>query len=344
MESVLGGGVLLAVAAALWLIYLVPNWLRRREFIATERNAVRLQQTIRVLAETAETPQAIRIENAAKARAIAATLKDRPVAVGTTPTLPLPEELDPRAIALRRLRRTRLVTTIFVLAAAAVLLMQVWTMIAGGMAAGSPIIILAASACLFGGLGLQARLTRIARARAATPAAQTQPRRSIVVPDIALDVADSRATTREWTPTKLPVPMSQLRRQQSVGLVLDDAQTASPSRGAAPAGTTPAEVAQTGTHAGTQNPAAVARAAALAAAEIAAAQQAAEAALRRRQDEVPAATPGAGVPAGAGVSAAAGVPEQTQRRSQSRWASMGVVEGEHAVLDLDAAIRRRRAS
>src|SRR6188474_857237 len=51
-----GGGVLLALAAGLWLVYLIPSWLRRREYLATERNAVRLQQTLRVLAETAEVP------------------------------------------------------------------------------------------------------------------------------------------------------------------------------------------------------------------------------------------------------------------------------------------------
>jgi len=323
MDSVLGGGVLLAIAAALWLIYLVPNWLRRSEFLATERNALRLQQTIRVLAETAETPQAIRIENAARAKAVAASLKDRPVAVGTASTLPLPTELDPRAVAMRRLRRTRLVTTVFILAAAAVLLMQIWTMIAGGIAAGSPIIILASSGFFFVGLGLQARLTRIARAKAATPVASVQPRRSMVMPEIALEVADERAASREWTPTKLPAPMSQLRRQQAgAGLV--------------------------------QNPAAVARAAAIAEAEIAAAQAAAERALRQRQDQVPVAGVPAAAGSGAASAAAAGTADTTQAATaqasapqparQSRWASMGVVEGEHEVLDLDAALRRRRAS
>ncbi len=47
---------MLALAAGLWLVYLVPNWLRRKEFVATERNAVRPQRTIRVMAETAEAP------------------------------------------------------------------------------------------------------------------------------------------------------------------------------------------------------------------------------------------------------------------------------------------------
>lgn len=64
--DLLGGGVVVAVAAALWLIYLVPTWLHRREYLATERNAVRLQQTLRILAETAETPREVHLEATAR--------------------------------------------------------------------------------------------------------------------------------------------------------------------------------------------------------------------------------------------------------------------------------------
>lgn len=64
--DVMGGGVVVAIAAALWLAYLVPVWLRRREYVATERNAVRLQQTLRILAETSELPDEVRMEATAK--------------------------------------------------------------------------------------------------------------------------------------------------------------------------------------------------------------------------------------------------------------------------------------
>lgn len=64
--DVTGGGVLVAAAAALWIAYLLPTWLRRRQYLATERNAVRLQQTLRVLAETAETPEPVRMEATAR--------------------------------------------------------------------------------------------------------------------------------------------------------------------------------------------------------------------------------------------------------------------------------------
>ncbi len=64
--DVIGGGILVAVAAALWIAYLLPSWLGRRQYLATERNAVRLQQTLRILAETAETPEPVRIEATAR--------------------------------------------------------------------------------------------------------------------------------------------------------------------------------------------------------------------------------------------------------------------------------------
>lgn len=64
--GVLGGGVIFVVAALLWGAVLVPAWMRRREFRAAERNALRLQRTLRVLAETAEVPHEIRLEATAK--------------------------------------------------------------------------------------------------------------------------------------------------------------------------------------------------------------------------------------------------------------------------------------
>ena len=65
----LGGGLIFALAAVLWLIYLIPTWFRRNEFLSTERNVVRLQQTLRILAETSEVPDEIHAE--ANARSVA---------------------------------------------------------------------------------------------------------------------------------------------------------------------------------------------------------------------------------------------------------------------------------
>lgn len=60
--QVWGGGVIVLVAVLLWLVYLLPSWHSRRQFDAAERNAVRLNQALRVLAETSETPHEVRLE------------------------------------------------------------------------------------------------------------------------------------------------------------------------------------------------------------------------------------------------------------------------------------------
>ncbi len=61
-----GGGVIFVVAALLWGAVLVPGWMRRREFRAAERNAMRLQRTLRILAETSEVPAEVRAEATAR--------------------------------------------------------------------------------------------------------------------------------------------------------------------------------------------------------------------------------------------------------------------------------------
>jgi hypothetical protein len=59
---VLSGGVIVLVAVLLWLLYLLPSWRGRFQYDAAERNAVRLNQALRVLAETSETPDEVRLE------------------------------------------------------------------------------------------------------------------------------------------------------------------------------------------------------------------------------------------------------------------------------------------
>lgn len=58
----MGGGVIVLVAVLLWLVYLLPSWHGRHQYQAAERNAVRLNQALRVLAETSETPGEVRLE------------------------------------------------------------------------------------------------------------------------------------------------------------------------------------------------------------------------------------------------------------------------------------------
>lgn len=63
----LGGGLLLAVAALLWALYFLPTWAKRRQFRTAEHNALRIQRTLRMLAETSEVPDEVRLEASAKA-------------------------------------------------------------------------------------------------------------------------------------------------------------------------------------------------------------------------------------------------------------------------------------
>ncbi len=60
--QVLGGGVVVLVAVVLWMVYLLPSWHSRHQYNAAERNAVRLNQALRVLAETSQTPDEVRLE------------------------------------------------------------------------------------------------------------------------------------------------------------------------------------------------------------------------------------------------------------------------------------------
>ena len=60
--QVLGGGVVVLVAVLLWLVYLVPTWHAHHQFNAAERNALRLNRALRVLAETAEAPAEVQLE------------------------------------------------------------------------------------------------------------------------------------------------------------------------------------------------------------------------------------------------------------------------------------------
>ncbi|MCP2637682.1 large exoprotein [Microbacterium sp. HD4P20] len=78
--QVWGGGVIVLVAALLWLVYLLPSWHNRRQYDAAERNAVRLNQALRILAETSETPEEVRLELNARTAAAQQRLAKRALA------------------------------------------------------------------------------------------------------------------------------------------------------------------------------------------------------------------------------------------------------------------------
>ncbi|MBX3098547.1 MAG: hypothetical protein KF761_03125 [Salinibacterium sp.] len=198
-----GGGLMLAIAAALWLVYLVPNWFKRREYLATERNAVRLQQTIRVLAETAEVPAAVRAEAAARQLALQqrAEYRQGPVSVGR-PVRRAQPSASQLAAASRRIRRTRAATALALLVSLVTAGAQVAMMVSGGAVAQSWFVLAISVAAAIGSLALLGRIAEVARART-MPVAARPARRTTLGP------AEAKVVQREaeWTPVPMPKPL-----------------------------------------------------------------------------------------------------------------------------------------
>lgn len=307
----LGGGILLAIAAALWLVYLVPNWLKRREYLATERNAVRLQQTIRVLAETAEMPDAVRADVAAK------RLGHTPVAVGRPVTLPLPVREDPLALAARRLRRTRAATALVFASAIIVLIVQLGLIVSTGAVAGSWLVLGGAALLSLTALAMLGRLAEVSRKRMRQRAPRVARRTSLGYAAAPQQAAAEPEVRTEWTPVPVPKPMylSRGSRGEAPAATLGDTarelaeaaaraeqalRDAAPAVPASPATAAPAPAASTAAHA-------------------------------------PAASSAAPAPAGSNAAPAPGP-------APSRFARMGIVDdAELRAPDLDEVLARRRA-
>lgn len=207
-----GTAIMLAVAALLWFVYLVPTWLRRREYLATERTATRLQQTIRVMAETAEVPDAVRLAATAReaarqerlvraeqrradamaARQVAAVRRETP-ASAPRPTL------DPDVLRRRRMRRTRLGASLLMAAATVIALVQVWLIATTGMTPGAVGILALAGVAGAVAIAVQRRLDARAMPRVASAARE---RTAVQLRDLA-----QQARAASWTPTEIPRPM-----------------------------------------------------------------------------------------------------------------------------------------
>jgi hypothetical protein len=205
-----GTAVMLGIAALLWFLYLVPTWLRRREYLATERTATRLQQTMRVMAETAELPDTVRVGltareavrqerllRAEQRRADAVVARQVAAARSATPA----PTADPSAVRRARMRRTRALASLLMVAATVAGAVQLWLVATTGFTLGAFFVLV--GAVVGGGVAIsvQRRLDARATPRAAAPRART-----------AVQVTDavSRPTTRvasTWTPVETPKPL-----------------------------------------------------------------------------------------------------------------------------------------
>ncbi|MEB0000834.1 hypothetical protein QN367_17305 [Cryobacterium sp. RTS3] len=362
-SEVLGGGVMVGVAAVLWVAYLMPTWTRRRQYVTTERNAVRLQQTMRILAETSEIPQEVHLEASARTvvtqqkllaqaeedarveakavmaaassarRAVAAEAAADRAAVARVAAERAAAHRAAQSTVIghaaarsRRVRRLRAVATLVLLGGFVAITLGLVTLVSGGSA------VLLAGGAVFGSLafGTLNRLARTsahakARAVAARPAFAAERSRPLVGQDFEpVQFEETPAVVQTWTPRPLPRPLH----------------------------LAPGTVAQ------------AAMASADAAAQLRRAAAEAEVARRAEQLQV-AVTPlrhtgtifAAGSNVGANVGGTMGTRPVTRTGSVavagkapaaapvSRFASMGIVgETEPGMTDLDAVLRRRRAA
>ena len=186
-----GTALLLAVAAVLWLVYLVPIWARRSEYLATERNATRLGQTLRVLAETTEPTEELRTELNAREIAKAQREAERKLQqVSYTP-----EEM--RA---RRRRILRSTTTLFTAIGLAGLVSSISVQAAFWVVVGLAVKTLVGFLTLW----VLARNQRKAKVSIVRSDESSRPAARVVL-----------SHQRAWTPPALPEPLSS--RQPVVG-------------------------------------------------------------------------------------------------------------------------------
>jgi len=208
-----GTGIMLVVAAVVWFLYLVPTWLRRREYLATERTATRLQQTIRVLAETAEVPDEVRIAATAReaarqerilrarqrradamaARQVAAVRRATP-ASAPRPSLALD------VVRRRRMRRTRRMASLLMVAATIAAAVQVWLIATTGIAPGAWVVLALSLTAGATAIAVQRRLDARSMPRSATPASA---RTAVQMRDAAIPPA----APVPWTPVDMPRPL-----------------------------------------------------------------------------------------------------------------------------------------
>lgn len=215
--QVLGGGVIVLVAVLLWLVYLLPTWHSRRQYDAAERNAVRLSQALRVLAETSETPDEVRLElNARTAKAqqriARKALAEREELAKLTQTEHEQARTDtarrdlaaaralPAARRARARRRARIVLNVTVALSLSLIGWGIWGAVTTGIqvALWSGVVLLIAS-------GVLRRRMAVLDARSAMPVARTDaaPRAAVALQDVEL-----AAEERGWAPRELPRPLT----------------------------------------------------------------------------------------------------------------------------------------
>ncbi|MGN7191605.1 hypothetical protein [Curtobacterium sp. MCBA15_004] len=359
-----GGGIVLLIAAVLWVVYLMPSWAARRQYLATERNAIRLQQTLRILAQTAELPDEVRIEMNAKslaeAQRVARSEEAKRAAIVRAHEAARQREITRRlaeqqpqlervssvpALTARRMRRSRLGATLFGAVGVVVALVVfvaapgLWLLgVAGLLAAG-------------GSAAVLAQLHQVAHARKARAAAgaakvsrASRPTSTWTdpAPPLSTEQPAEAARDRSWTPAGVPKPLYVERPAAPAPSPESSAELAARLRERVAEAKAAAEAEAAAIRAAEADPT-LARVSPMrpdveeAVASLSAHDQGrlAERLGLRAPSGEQTATPAA-------ATGAATAPEPPA--APSRWAGMGVID-EDALpqADLDAIMRRRRA-
>jgi hypothetical protein len=368
-----GGGIVLLVAAVLWLVYLMPSWAARRQYLATERNAIRLQQTLRILAQTAELPDEVRIEMNAKslaqAQRVARSEEAKRTAIVRAHEAARQREITRRlaeqapvlerasavpALTAMRMRRSRLGATLFGTLGIVVALVvfvaapSLWLVgVAGLVAAGGSAAVLAQLHQV-----ATARKQRLAAGETgATRASRPSTAWTDPAPPLSTEQPAAPAADRSWTPNHVPKPLYVERPSAPAASPESSAELAARLKERVAAAKAEAEAEAAAIRAGESDPS-LARVSRMrpeleeAAASLSAHDQGRLA--ERLGLRAPAAPAPAPAPAAAASAAAAAAPAADEPAAPagppSKWAGMGVLDDDaYQQADLDAIMRRRRA-
>ncbi|MCJ1714415.1 hypothetical protein [Curtobacterium sp. VKM Ac-2922] len=362
-----GGGVVLLVAAVLWVVYLMPAWAARRQYLATERNAIRLQQTLRILAQTAELPDEVRIEmnarslaeaqrvakseeakrsaivrahEAARQREITRRLAEQAPALERASSMP--------ALTAMRMRRSRLGATMLGAAGLVVALVVVVVAPAAWLVAVAGLVAAGASAAVLAQLH-QVAQARKARAAASTPSAPRASRPATAWTDPAPPLSGDQATPtadadRTWTPARVPKPLYVERPTAPAASPESSAQLAARLKERVAAAKAEADAEAAAIRAGESDPALATVSRMRPDVEEAVASLSAHD-QGRLAERLGLRASGPAAPATRAASASSSAPADSDAPSApSRWAGMGVIgDDDYQQADLDAIMRRRRA-
>ncbi|MGO2521805.1 MAG: hypothetical protein ACTH8F_16930 [Microbacterium sp.] len=201
---VLSGGVIVLVAVLLWMLYLLPSWRGRYQYNASERNAVRLNQALRILAETSETPEEVHLElNARTALAQQKLAKRVQSGKEAAELVRLRAELaatraDPIVRQARARRQVRIVATALLALGLAVAGLGVWQV----LTVGAQLLIWAGGAVAVAAALMLQKMASVARRAARRP---VQVAVESDAPRVSPTLHDQGKAS--WTPRPLPEPL-----------------------------------------------------------------------------------------------------------------------------------------